>query len=126
MNMLANPTLPSAPASDYALGEHAKEARMGGQGQETRAREVRVIDISDFDRRKAEIADAIWQGGVGKHVHGLFPLPQRQWQGTQRPAQKKHRSRPSLLKWLTGHRSQPRRSRTRFKSNDPRRHRPAS
>ena len=60
MNMLANPTLPSAPASDYALGELAKEARMGGQGQETRAREVRVIDISDFDRRKAEIADAIW------------------------------------------------------------------
>ena len=64
MNMLANPTLPSAPASDYALGELAKEARMGGQGQETRAREVRVIDISDFDRRKAEIADAIWQASV--------------------------------------------------------------
>lgn len=64
MNMLANPTLTSAPASDYALGELAKEARMGGQGQETRAREVRVIDISDFDRRKAEIADAIWQASV--------------------------------------------------------------
>ena len=64
MNMLANSTLPSAPASDYALGELAKEARMGGQGQETRAREVRVIDISDFDRRKAEIADAIWQASV--------------------------------------------------------------
>ena len=64
MNMLANPTMPSAPASDYALSELAKEARMGGQGQETRAREVRVIDISDFDRRKAEIADAIWQASV--------------------------------------------------------------
>ncbi|WP_120971705.1 2OG-Fe(II) oxygenase family protein [Comamonas sp. lk] len=48
----------------YSLGELDKESRMGGQGMETRAREVRVIDISDFEHRKAEIAEALWAASV--------------------------------------------------------------
>ena len=48
----------------YSLGELDKEARMGGQGAETSAREVRVIDISDFERRKYEIAEQIWSASV--------------------------------------------------------------
>ena len=37
---------------------------MGGQGEETTAREVRVIDLSDFDARKAEIAEQLWSASV--------------------------------------------------------------
>jgi isopenicillin N synthase-like dioxygenase len=48
----------------YSLGELDKEARMGGQGAETSAREVRVIDISDFEQRKQEIAEQIWSASV--------------------------------------------------------------
>ena len=50
--------------STYALGELDKEARMGGQGAETSAREVRVIDISHFEARKPEIAEQLWSAAV--------------------------------------------------------------
>ncbi len=52
------------PPHRYALGELDKESRMGGQGEETTAREVRVIDLTDFDARKAEIADALWNASM--------------------------------------------------------------
>lgn len=40
--------------------ELAKEARMGGVGTENTQREVRRIDFSDFDQRKAEITEQLW------------------------------------------------------------------
>ncbi|MDH0625655.1 isopenicillin N synthase family oxygenase [Pseudomonas chengduensis] len=50
--------------SPYALAELNKEARMGAMGSENDAREVRRIDLSDFDRRKAEITDELWRASV--------------------------------------------------------------
>lgn len=41
----------------YALQELEKEALMGAQGEETFAREVRCIDLSNFAERKNDIAD---------------------------------------------------------------------
>jgi isopenicillin N synthase-like dioxygenase len=46
------------------LHELARESRMGAHGTETDAREIRRIDLSDFDQRKSEIADQLWQAGV--------------------------------------------------------------
>ncbi|MEC4256686.1 isopenicillin N synthase family oxygenase, partial [Escherichia coli] len=46
--------------SAYALHELSKESRMGARGVEA-AREVRIIDLTDFDQRKEEIADQVWQ-----------------------------------------------------------------
>ena len=43
----------------YSLDELNKESRMGAVGSET-AREIRRIDLSDFERRKAGIADQLW------------------------------------------------------------------
>lgn len=37
---------------------------MSGLGEETMTRAVRVIDITDFEHRKAEIADQIWNAAV--------------------------------------------------------------
>ncbi|MEG2050186.1 MAG: 2-oxoglutarate and iron-dependent oxygenase domain-containing protein, partial [Comamonas sp.] len=57
-------TVTTNTASAYSLGELDKEARMGGQGVETSTREVRVIDISNFEARKHEIAEQIWNASV--------------------------------------------------------------
>jgi hypothetical protein len=46
-------------AANYALEELNKETTIGELGMET-SREVRKIDMSDFDRRKTEIADKLW------------------------------------------------------------------
>lgn len=43
-----------------AMQELQKEARMGAMGSETRAREVRRIDLSDFEARREEIAAQLW------------------------------------------------------------------
>jgi hypothetical protein len=37
----------------YTLAELDRETRMGGAGKETADREIRRIDLSDFDRRRA-------------------------------------------------------------------------
>lgn len=47
-----------------SLGELAKESRMGAMGSETHAREVRRIDLSDFDSRKAEITEQLWSAAT--------------------------------------------------------------
>lgn len=47
-----------------SLHELARESRMGAQGHETSAREIRRIDLSDYPRRKAEIADELWHAAV--------------------------------------------------------------
>ena len=46
------------------LHELARESRMGAHGFETDAREIRRIDLSDFDQRKAEISDQLWQAAT--------------------------------------------------------------
>jgi len=51
-------------AADHALDEIRKESRMGAMGTETSAREIRRIDLSDFEARKAEIADQLWEAAV--------------------------------------------------------------
>ena len=52
------------------LDEVRKEARMGALGSETQ-REIRVIDLSDFERRRDEIADQLWAASVDV---GFFQL----------------------------------------------------
>ncbi|MFE6889189.1 isopenicillin N synthase family dioxygenase [Streptomyces sp. NPDC057694] len=44
----------------YQLAELDKETRMGGAGTETSAREIRRIDLTDFDARRAEITEELW------------------------------------------------------------------
>jgi len=51
-------------AAAYTLAELDKESRMGAMGSENAAREVRRIDLSDFEHRKAEIADQLWSAAV--------------------------------------------------------------
>lgn len=50
--------------NDYSLEELQKEARMGAFGQETFEREVRVINLSNFEQRKYEIADQLWSAAT--------------------------------------------------------------
>ena len=54
----------------YQLDELNLEARMGGPGQDG-AHEVALIDLSDFDTRKREIAEDLWQAAT---TLGLFQL----------------------------------------------------
>ena len=54
----------------YALHELNKESGMGAVGVEA-SREVRVIDMADFDTRHAEIADQLWDAAVDV---GFFQL----------------------------------------------------
>lgn len=67
---------------DYSLEELQKEARMGALGQETFEREVRVIDLSDFEQRKYEIAEQLWAAatdiGFFQVSHHGIPLEQIQ------------------------------------------------
>ncbi|MCX5316955.1 2-oxoglutarate and iron-dependent oxygenase domain-containing protein [Streptomyces sp. NBC_00154] len=50
----------TTPQSTYGLAELDKETRMGGAGTETTAREIRRIDLSDFEAREAEITEELW------------------------------------------------------------------
>lgn len=54
----------STTQSHYSMKELEKESRMGATGEETFTREVRCIDLSDFDNRKNEIADQLWSAAV--------------------------------------------------------------
>jgi isopenicillin N synthase-like dioxygenase len=65
----------------YSLDELNKETRMGAMGTET-AREIRRIDLSDFDNRKAEIADQLWAAATDIGFfqvanHGIAPADVR-------------------------------------------------
>lgn len=55
----------------YTFSELQKESRMGAMGVETHAREVRVIDLSDFETRRAEITEQLWSAAVDV---GFFQL----------------------------------------------------
>lgn len=48
---------------NYTLAELNKETTIGGVGK-TVEREVPVIDLADFDNRKAEIADQLWEASI--------------------------------------------------------------
>jgi isopenicillin N synthase-like dioxygenase len=49
--------------ANYALAELHKETTIGGMGEEV-AREIPQIDLSDFENRKSEIADQLWEASV--------------------------------------------------------------
>jgi len=49
--------------TEFSLEELKKESVMGVMGTETQ-REVRIIDLSDFENRKYEIADQLWNAAV--------------------------------------------------------------
>lgn len=57
-------------ANSYGLAELNKEATVGGEGLEAE-REIRQIDMSDFEARKAEIADQLWEAAT---TVGFFQL----------------------------------------------------
>ena len=73
-------TLSPIAEDDYSLDELKKEARMGAFGQETFEREVCVIDLSDFEQRKYEIADQLWQAAtdIGFFQVSHHGIPQEQ------------------------------------------------
>ncbi|WP_092801072.1 isopenicillin N synthase family dioxygenase [Rhodococcus globerulus] len=48
----------------YEMTELNRESRMGGLGTETTDREVRRIDLSDFENRRSEIADELWSAAT--------------------------------------------------------------
>lgn len=50
--------------TDYSLTELNKEARMGGLGVETTDRAIPVIDLADFETRRAEITDQLWRAAT--------------------------------------------------------------
>lgn len=56
--------------ADYSLNELNKETTVGGMGAE-KGREIRRIDMSDFARRKNEIADELWAASTES---GFFQL----------------------------------------------------
>ncbi len=56
--------------TDYIYDELNRETRIGAAGAE-KAREVALIDMSDYETRKPEIADALWEAATGL---GLFQL----------------------------------------------------
>ena len=61
----SSPSVYEPSAAPDVLGELEKESCMGGaMDGETSAREVRRIDISDFARRKEEIAERLWSASV--------------------------------------------------------------
>ncbi|SDG04565.1 isopenicillin N synthase family dioxygenase [Alloyangia pacifica] len=51
-------------STSYDLAELNKETTIGGMGS-TVERDVPAIDLSDFDTRKHEIADALWEASTG-------------------------------------------------------------
>ncbi len=65
-------------ADHYHLSELHKEARMGAMGSINTAREIRRIDLSRFEDRRAEIADQLWDAALDVGFfqivnHGITP-----------------------------------------------------
>lgn len=55
----------------YQLEELQREATFGGAGEETNDREIRIIDLSDFDNRRQEISEQLWKAATET---GFFQL----------------------------------------------------
>jgi isopenicillin N synthase-like dioxygenase len=63
---------------NVGLAELQKESRMGALGSTDTMREVRRIDLSNFEARKADIADQLWDAAVDVGFfqlenHGIAP-----------------------------------------------------
>lgn len=74
----------------YDLTELQKESRMGAIGALDTTREIRRIDLSNFEARKAEIADQLWEAAVDvgffqlvnhgirpEEIHAAFAMAER-------------------------------------------------
>ena len=48
---------------EYGLKELQLETTFGGMGKETE-REIPLIDLSDFENRRSEITDQLWQAAT--------------------------------------------------------------
>ncbi len=81
----------------YALQELEKEALMGAEGEETFAREVRCIDLSNFAARKNDIAEQLWEAAVeigffrgqpSRYSAGGYPPGVQHDRGVFRPARR--------------------------------------
>ena len=70
---------------NYALHELAKESRMGAVGTEA-ARDVRVIDMSDFESRHAEIADQLWDAAGRRRLLPTLAPRHRTGHGARGPS----------------------------------------
>ena len=57
--------------SASAMTEMVKESRMGAIGSLNTTRQVRQIDLSDFQNRKTQIADQLWDASLDV---GFFQL----------------------------------------------------
>ena len=79
-----------SPTTPYDMAELQKEARMGAFGSETSAREIRRIDLSNFEQRRPEIADQLWDAAVDvgffqvanhgidlSEIHAAFEMAER-------------------------------------------------
>ncbi|MFI8811750.1 MULTISPECIES: isopenicillin N synthase family dioxygenase [unclassified Streptomyces] len=64
MNAHPSPPTPPPSPSPYGLTELDRESRMGGRGTEVSDREIRRIDLSDFDRRRADITQELWEAAT--------------------------------------------------------------
>ncbi|MFI1920267.1 isopenicillin N synthase family dioxygenase [Nocardia sp. NPDC020380] len=66
--------------SSYDLSEVAREQRMGGLGSETDTREIRVVDLTDFDARRTEITEQLWTAAteIGFFQLSGHGIPQQQ------------------------------------------------
>ncbi len=51
-------------ASQYALDELKFESTIGGLGLEAESSQIPLIDVSDFESRRAEITEALWQAAT--------------------------------------------------------------
>jgi isopenicillin N synthase-like dioxygenase len=65
-------------ANVYDLTELQRESRMGAMGSVNTTREIRRIDLSNFEARKAEIADQLWDAAIDVGFfqlinHGISP-----------------------------------------------------
>lgn len=58
--------------SEYTLEELKLETTLGGMGRESE-REIPVIDLSGFDRRREEITEQLWQAAP-KWVFSSLPI----------------------------------------------------
>ena len=61
--MTINSDMPAGNADGYALEELRRESTIGGIGQ-TVERQIPRIDLADFDRRRAEITQALWEAAT--------------------------------------------------------------
>jgi Isopenicillin N synthase and related dioxygenases len=48
----------------YSLEELNRESAVGNAGKEANDREIRVIDLSNFEQRRSEITEQLWSAAT--------------------------------------------------------------